>query len=470
MRIAINRLGIPLLLGIGLLFVVQPRLTLCAQKRTRVVSLKECIEQALSDSLIVQKREQRASLAQAEIRGARQALLPEIQAQGFWGYLPDFVKPFSIMDLYNKAPIPNRPPSPLPEGLDIPSSINSYLNRKIDLKIGQVWVGDLSLRQPLFAGGRIIIGNKIAEKAAYLDSQKESLEERKTKKAIAESYAQAVSLVDQIKTFDLFIGSLSRLVDDLDSLHSVGVIAPRDLLEVRLERNRAQGQRQQMLRSFKQLKDQIRFLMQEPSSSIRLREEESSAITASIFEDAVPFSLEKDTLALSILTAGHEIQTLQESLAWRKALPSVGVLGHIYTTNPTFNEGFKREFSFHWFVGVGVTVPITSLWIARGEYKKSLLQEEIRKIDYEKARQGIAQQSESAHNLLQASEASIQESTIILRDAERNRELSENGYHKGVLQPSVYLRACSLWLQARLSLIEAYYNRHIAQIALAYPL
>lgn len=91
--------------------------------------------------------------------------------------------------------------------------------------------------QPLFAGFRIVNGNKLAELGVKAAELQQRTQERKTFEEIDNYYWQTVSLQDKIKTIGSFKDLLDTLYRDVSVALEQGLITEDQFLQVQIKRN-----------------------------------------------------------------------------------------------------------------------------------------------------------------------------------------------------------------------------------------
>ena len=95
----------------------------------------------------------------------------------------------------------------------------------------------VSLMQPLFAGGRIVNGNKLARLGLEASELQLQLQERKTEEQIEKDWWEIVSLEDKIGNLEYMDGSLQTLYSQLKSAVGSGLSAESELYQIELARN-----------------------------------------------------------------------------------------------------------------------------------------------------------------------------------------------------------------------------------------
>ncbi|MDD6052730.1 MAG: TolC family protein, partial [Bacteroidales bacterium] len=96
----------------------------------------------------------------------------------------------------------------------------------------------LSLSQPVYAGGRIVNGNRLARLGVEAARLQQELQEKQTASQVEEKYWQVVSLEEKRKTVDMAVATLDTLLRDVTQARDAGILTETELLQVRLERNR----------------------------------------------------------------------------------------------------------------------------------------------------------------------------------------------------------------------------------------
>ena len=128
------------------------------------LSLDQCRDMALKNSEDIKITRYQVEMAKAEKRIAKTAYLPKFSASGTYAYMHgDFDFGLPGMNL----------PFPM-EGMDI--NFGDMIPEKINMDINtDMYLIGSSLQQPVYAGGKIITANKMAEKARELTEENASI-------------------------------------------------------------------------------------------------------------------------------------------------------------------------------------------------------------------------------------------------------------------------------------------------------
>lgn len=97
--------------------------------------------------------------------------------------------------------------------------------------------------QPVFAGGQIINGNKLAKVGEDVSRLQLQLSENEVEKQTEQYYWQLVSLQEKTKTVEAVQALLADIYKDIDVAVRAGVAMRNDLLQVQLRQNEVESQK-----------------------------------------------------------------------------------------------------------------------------------------------------------------------------------------------------------------------------------
>ena len=104
-------------------------------------------------------------------------------------------------------------------------------------------IASLMAMQPLFAGGQIVNGNRLAAVGEEASRLKMRLTENEVRLKTEQYYWQLVSLLEKVKTVDAVDTLLADIYKDVEVAVRAGVALRNDLLQVQLRRNDVASQR-----------------------------------------------------------------------------------------------------------------------------------------------------------------------------------------------------------------------------------
>ena len=101
----------------------------------------------------------------------------------------------------------------------------------------------LGITQPVFAGGRIVNGNRLAGLGIEAARVQESLQEKNTALEVEKKYWQLVSLQEKSVTLDQALQMLDTLSGDLSSLRTAGIVTDSEVQQLRLRQGELRKER-----------------------------------------------------------------------------------------------------------------------------------------------------------------------------------------------------------------------------------
>lgn len=246
----------------------------------------------------------------------------------------------------------------------------------------------LTLMQPLYAGGRINAGNKLAEAGIKAAELKHKVNLREKREAIEKSYWEIVALEEKRNTIKHLDELLNILYRDVNSALNAGVVTESDLMLVKMKMNELKSGKIKLEGGIKLLKMNLfNAIGQEYSlvngvadslkphiDKIQLSDRLSSLLPPSEYyipeEEFAAGVTETELLEVMV-----EAKKLEKKLALGEYLPAAGIgisYGYSSFTNSNFNA-----------IGLAtISIPISN-W-GKGSQKLKRLDNEIQKAVNEK--------------------------------------------------------------------------------------
>lgn len=312
--------------------------------------------------------------------------------------------------------------------------------------------GGVTLTQPVFAGGQIVNGNKLATIGVDVSKLQKEQSENEVRLTVEQYYWQIVTLQEKLKTLHTVEKQLKSIQKDVETAVNAGVTMRNDLLKVRLRFNDIASARIN-------LENNLSVSRMMLAQYIGLNAD-TIAVDGSIPMDttmAFPYDIYCDhtsalpqTIGYRILESSVRASRLQQKMIVGKNLPSVAVgAGYMYDNLMDKSHPFVLGF-------ISVSVPISDWWGGLHAIKKRKLQvmnAENRLSDNSRLLIIAMQKSwadlQGAYNHVLIARSSIEQSTENLR-------LNEDYYHAGTSTMSDLLEAQTMFQQSRDKYVEAY--------------
>ena len=296
----------------------------------------------------------------------------------------------------------------------------------------------VSAIQPVFAGGQIVNGNKLAKVSEDVSHLQLQLSENEVEKTAEQYFWQLASLQEKMNTLNAADALLSDIYKDVDVAIRAGVALRNDLLRVELRQNEIASQRLKLQNGL----SLVRLLL---SQYCGLRDT-SFVITYQTDQAQSPIPQGAEFVALTpeyqLLNKQVEATALQQKMEVGKNLPSVAVgAGYNYHNLLDNDHTFGMLFAT-------VSVPISDWWGGSHAIKR-------KKIEHQKAQEQLADnaqllqiRTQNAWNGVEESYQQLQLAQRSIEQAEENLRLNRNFYQAGTSKMSDLLEAQMLYQQA----------------------
>ncbi len=324
------------------------------------------------------------------------------------------------------------------------------------------------LRQPIYMGGAITAGNRMADINEELTAHATANAEQNTLYSVDETYWLVVSLEQKNRLADNFVNLLHKLDNDVQKMIREGVATRADGLKVAVKVNEAEMQQTQAadgLALAKMLLCQQCGLPIE--SDIRVEENHDlanlTADVAPVAEGEIDLS---DREELKMLQNAIEISEQATKMARAAALPQIALTGGYLLTNPNVYNGYANKFGGVWNVGVMLRVPVWNWQETAYKVRVSKAATHIASLELEEAREMMELQVNQ--NRFKVKEAD-KKYAIALKNVEKadeNLRCANLGFNEGVLTATEVMEAQTAWLQAQTQRIDAEIDRHLSRSAL----
>ena len=307
-------------------------------------------------------------------------------------------------------------------------------------------IGSLMAVQPLFAGGQIINGNKLAKVGEDVSRLQLQLSENEVEKQTEQYYWQLVSMQQKMKTVEAVEALLQDIRKDVDVAVRAGVAMKNDQLQVQLRQNDIESQKvklQNGISIVKMLVSQYCGLSDELwNVECGMLNEISSAAEVSSFH--IPHSTFNENLLpeYQLLQKQVEATKLQRKMELGKRLPSLGIgAGYNYHNLMENNHSFGMVFAT-------VSVPISDWWGGSHAIKRRKIQEQKAIAQLEDNSKLLKIRMQKSWNDVQESYQQLQIAQRSIEQAEENLRLNRNYYKAGTCKMSDLLEAQMLYQQS----------------------
>jgi outer membrane protein TolC len=434
-------------------------------------TLEQLKDSALHHNIAIRAARHSIDAAKEQRKEALTKFFPNISGTGLWfnankGMAQTIINPSEVIPAELGPVLAQSFPPEALAALGNPISISMMKNGTI---------GSLMAVQPVFAGGQILNGNKLAKVGEEVSRLQLQLTENEVEKTAEQYFWQLASLQEKMKTIEAVDTLLRDICKDVDVAVRAGVAMRNDLLQVQLRQNDIESQRlklQNGIAIVKQLLGQYAGLTPIPSPARPLdacyqrdaRNDEEGNYT---FDIVLPDMNPQDHLLPSppregagvrllpeyqLLGKQVEATALQKKLAVGQNLPSVAV-GAGYT----YHNLMENDHTFG-MIFATVSVPISDWWGGSHAIKR-------RKIEHRKAVEQLEDNAQllqiRMQNAMYGVEESYQQLQLAKRSieqAEENLRLNRDYYRAGTSRMADLLEAQLLYQQSLDKHTDAFAN------------
>lgn len=439
--------------------------TVSCMHAQRMLTLEECRNLAIQNNKELQISGEKIKMADNEKKAAFTKYFPQLSANGAYMWNQ---KDINLLDM---GALSSSLSSSLGGLAQLPmiQHLMSGVNDMQHLDVQNIWVGNVSLVQPVFMGGKIVNYNQITKFAKQLAESMNNLQLQDLIYKTDETYWQVISLVNKKKLADAYVDLLRKMDSDVTAMIYEGVATEADGLSVKVKLNEAEMAQTKVengLALTRMLLAQICGLSLEEDLSLADEKLDNFPVeTTQASADLNEAFMNRNELRSLDLTT--KIYKRKERIALAEILPNVALAANYFVTNPNVFNGFKNDFAGMFNVGVMVKVPLSGWW--EGTYRRNSAKAEtrIKTLEWQDAREKIELQvNQSVYKVNEAGKKLIASSRN-MENAEENLRRANFGFEEGVIPALNLMEAQTAWVSARSSLIDAQIEVKLTEVYLS---
>lgn len=393
----------------------------------RRLTVIDCIDLALQNNISLKNNQLEVEKARLTKKEAQTLYLPTVtaQAMAFDAINPmlsfgieDFDNAFVRQTLYN-----------------LYAQYGALLGLKKEYTYGKdgVLMNAMAL-EPVYTGGRIYNGNKLAALGIEAAEYKTKIKEDEVCFQTESLYWQIVALQEKIATLDLLDQLLDTLDKDLAGAIEAGLMMPTDQFKVTVKKNESQLNR-------KKVEDGITLLKMLLAQYIGV-DWETMVLSDTLGMEDSPASYYRDaSVAVAKRNESHlldlslQAEKLKKKMTLGEAMPSLLVGGSVNYHNLLDNSKPNA------MVFAVLQIPITDWHKTAYKLKKHNFDKEIAENNRRDFTEQMTLQTNQAWFNLEQSSLRISMAQTALHDAEANLKITQDYYEAGLVSLSDLLEA-----------------------------
>ena len=346
----------------------------------------------------------------------------------------------------------------VPNVADPINAIGADIDDALHPDLHNVWVGAITVEQPLFAGGKIIYSNQMASLAENLADAKYDMKYADVLLDVDQAYWQIVSIAAKKKLAQSYSDLLHQMQTDVQYAIEAGVATESDALQVQVKANEADMLYTKSSNGLELSKMLLCKRIGLPlDTEILLADEDQDVIPVPTM--GVEKSMDDiyaDRPETRSLSLAKEIYDRKAKVVRADMLPTVALVGNYLISNPNVFNGIQNTWNGGMFsVGVMVRVPICHGGESFNKYRKAKAEARLYTDQYDDAtgliNLQVAQQRKLCSEALE--KLTMAENNLV--SAEENLRKANVGYEAGVVETNTVLGAHTAWLSAHSEYIDA---------------
>ena len=412
----------------------------------RVLTLDSCRSLAKEHSRTLQQKDEEIKAAHAKKQQVMTNFFPQVAARGVYLHMQkelhliDWDKPLGHLNFL------------IPERL-------RHLGT-VDLR--NLWVGNVTVIQPLFLGGKIISGYKMASLAERLQGELRQTAETEVETKLDETYWQVVSLRSKERLLNQLVRLLEQTVKDVDASIDAGVATKADGLSVRTKLSEAEVKRSQVVNGLELSRMLLADLCGLSEDEPFTLAEEGHLQELLLSTQTAPIARDEDTeAAIERRSEIRSLRLVDSIYSKRVNMESASLFPKLYgvasysTSNPNSFQGQKKEFAGQYYLGLMLEVPISDLFSGTFKRRQAKAEHRVKQLELAEARSKINLQIKQALRTADDARRAYTTALSAVKMAEENMRYAKAGYDEGVIPLLNYTMAQTAWMSAQDSLIDA---------------
>ncbi len=409
------------------------------------LSIDSCKALALENNKQIIQAKLKLQAAEQVKKEAFTNYFPKVSAQGFVMRVSDYMIKEEIPEMnlpvYDGNPVNLLQPTQFAYFPGMQIETYDYTN-----------LAAITAIQPVFSGGRIINGNKLAK--IGVEVSEDILENQKEEVLLKTEnyYWKIVTLQEKQKTLDAYLRLLENLNKDVNAAYKAGIVQKSDLLKVQLKLNDVEVKKYQ-------LKNGLEILKMAFCQHLGIEYTDGFQLSDSLSINETPESVyvnHQQALynrnEYSMLQKSLEAEKLRKKMIIGENLPQISI-----GAQALYLDAFDRQDSYG-IAFATVSIPISGWWGASHKISEHKIKEEIAQTELNEKSELMILQMEKSYKDLSESYRQIKIVEISLEQAREHLKIVTDNFKAGVVNTSDMLEAQAIFQEQKNKLLEAKSN------------
>ena len=358
----------------------------------------------------------------------------------------------------------------LPDISEPVNAIGADIDQALHPDLHNIWVGAVTVQQPIFVGGKILYSNKMAALNEDLARSRFDMEEAQVVLDVDQAYWQIVSIAGKKRLSESYADLLHTLEADVDASVKAGVMTESDALQIKVKANEAEMLRTKATNGLTLAKMLLCQRIGLPlDSEIELADENLDAVPLpQRAQDKSLDDIYADRPETRSLELASRIYDAKAKVTRADGLPKVALTANWLVSNPNAFNGLQNTWNGGMLTaGVMVNVPLFHGLENANKYRKAKAEASLYRSQLEDAKEMVALQVTRERKAYDEALEKLSMAEANLDSAEENLRTATIGFEAGVISTSTVLSAQTAWLSAHSDCLDAGTELQMAAAALS---
>lgn len=457
-----------------------------SREASSAVSLDSCRRMALGNNKLIRMAEENVKAAGYERKSAFAAYLPGIDFSAAYMYnqhktsllSEDALLPTKSFNPgtgsfdWNILTDPMGNPILNPDGGGyIPTEVAVIPKDALTFDTRNIFIGTVTLTQPIYLGGTIKALNDIAMYAENVSKAARNQVAQEVVYGVDEAYWTVVSLGAKEALAKSFVQLVDTLHYNVQAMLDAGVATRSDLLNVDVKLNEAKIMQTKVENGLTLSRMALAQVCGLPADTqMHLSDEGRTSVGegrgladySSSLEDV--YARRQD---LEAVRQGINVLKGRERLAMGAMLPKLGLIGSYTFGTPNLQDGFSRHIRGGFHVGAALTIPIWHWGGNYNHYRSTKTATNAQRLMLEDLEEKVQLQVRQARFKYEEAFKTYDMAKANMKSAEANLENARLAYKEGLLTVNDVILAQTGWLKAHSEKIDAEIGVHLCEVYLS---
>ena len=346
------------------------------------------------------------------------------------------------------------------DGQYVPSTVALLPKSGLSYNIHNLMGGALTVKQPIYMGGKITAMNQITDLAEQLAQEMRESKVEDVIYNVDAAYWQVVSLCAKQKLAKSYVDLVEKLDNDVKAMVGEGVATRANQLAVDVKLNEANVDLTKVDNGVTLSRMLLAQLCGLPVNTMMTladegRDDLGLTLAPSNYNLDEVYGKRHDVRSLELAT---RIYDQQVKVARSEMMPKLAAVAALHATNPNSYDGFENKFGAGFSIGATLQVPLWHWGGLSNKVKAAQVDADVKRLELDDAKEKIALQISQAAFSYQEAFKTYEATKANLAQADENLRIADLAFKEGMGTIDDVLGAQTAWLKANSEKIDAEIN------------